>query len=332
MERIDNSAGAKILYDVKFCGNLNEGSLTYSFYGIAVPKDDEDEHSNMFKKVDESLKNKKRILFTMHGINTIPFNQISASDTFNERNDTDYFAIPIMWKNEKIPLKFCKNKIENAENIAKQLSDLWPRLEEIKDRNGMPMSLMAHSLGNQVLSIFAKSRSYDAYMNQGTVYSNHMFKDIYMVAPAVRWNIFDNETSDPIKIYTASLSSQNSTNEEKENQGNVISLLADKVHVLWNNKDNAGLAYKLLVVVGRLTPGWLTIASCNRNKGLLNSGDQAKNKIHPDLEGKVDFIVSKVLFMILFFFIVTNGTRNPFLISLQTALNSELCYFTLLKY
>jgi len=273
-EKIDDSAGAEILYDVKYCGKSRKESLTStSFYGIVAPKDDEKELKKAFKKVED--KGKKKVLFAMHGIGTNPFDQIQGCDNFNERTDSDYFAVPIIWKNANSLAKFCEDKDKNAPKIAKELSDLWPIIELIKKRNVMPMSLMAHSLGNRVLSIFAESRSYSAYMNKET-----MFKDIYMVAPAVRWNMFNNEENDPIETYTTSLTPQTSTDTDKHNQGNQISLLADKVHVLWNEKDKAGVVYALSTRM---------LGSCNRHKGLLNNGDNAETRIHRDLKDKVDF-------------------------------------------
>jgi len=278
MERINDSLGAEVLYDVKYCGKSRKESLTStSFYGIVAPKDDEKELNRVFKHVEE--KGKKRVLFAMHGISTIPFDQIRECDNFNERTDTEYFAVPILWKNEKSVMKFCEDKDKNAPKIAEELSDLWPIIELIKKRNAMPMSLMAHSLGNHVLSIFAESRSYDAYMNKET-----MFKDIYMVAPAVRWNMFNSDNNDPIETYTTSLTPQTSTGTDKYNKGNGISLLADKVHVLWNTEDNAGAAYAWTRFLG-----WLHIGSCNRHKGLLNNGYNAEIRIHRDLKDKVDF-------------------------------------------
>jgi len=282
-EKIDDSVGAEILYDVKYCGKSRKDSLTSltstSFYGIVAPKDDEKELKKAFKKVED--KGKKKVLFAMHGIGTNPFDQIQGCDNFNERTDSDYFAVPIIWKNANSLAKFCEDKDKNAPKIAKELSDLWPIIELIKKRNVMPMSLMAHSLGNRVLSIFAESRSYDAYMNKET-----MFKDIYMVAPAVRWNMFNNDKNDPIETYTTSLTPQTCTDTDKYNQGNEISLLADKVHVLWNKKDNAGKGYALSRYFRYLG---LTIGSCNRDKGLLNNGDNAEARIHRDLKDKVDF-------------------------------------------
>lgn len=283
IERIDDSVGAEILYDVKYCGKSREESLTSTtFYGIMAPNDDEEELNKVFKKVEE--KGKKRILFQMHGINTQPFDQIRECDNFNER-PTDYFAVPIMWKNAgenaKDAIKFCKDKDINAMKIAEGLSDLWPILEVIKKRDKMPMSLMAHSLGNHVLSILAESRSYDAHK----YHPNHMFKDIYMVAPAVELDMFSSDKNNATTTYTASLTPNKCILEEKIDQGNGISLLTDKVHVLWNRKDNAGFA------LGRARGilGKILIGSCIRNKGLLNNGDQAKKEIHRDLKDKVDF-------------------------------------------
>merc|ERR1719491_299644 len=113
---------------------------------------------------------------------------IENCDNFNQA-DNGYYAVPIIWStstNAKSEaegaLNICLDKSENAKDAADLFTGLWPILE----KSTMPMSFMAHSLGNYVLSMFAQQMGENPKTRNSS-----QFDDIFMVAPCLRNNIFD---------------------------------------------------------------------------------------------------------------------------------------------
>jgi len=288
--------GAEMLYAVKYC---SKGE----FYGIRGTDDDGQSGTNddytMTKDMEKFVRNSKyfskgsNMLISIHGITVDAMSQIKNCDEFNQKysNRTKYFAVPVIWTTEKNFLGFCTDKNENAPAAADVFANkLWPILE----KSTFPMSLMSHSLGNYVLSMFAQ------YIGESPYKSNNQpFEEIFMVAPAIRDNMFNNETNMEYDSYFTRATSYFTSNSggdderyevDQANNGIYIANLAKNgVHVLWTNLDRAMLAYKLHATLRGLK--WLLggFTGCNKYAPLGSRGEEAKEKLAPSLKDKVKF-------------------------------------------
>jgi len=228
---------AQILYDVKYC-------KTGVFYGLRGTDADDKEGTNDDNRITADMKKYltenelmgggKNLLLYTHGIANDALDTIQSCDEFNTKKDrTNYYAVPIIWSSSTNsglgPLNLCLDKEKNAPAAADMFAnDLWPLLEN----SGLQISFMSHSLGNYVLSMFAQ------YMAESPKTRNiKPFEEIFMVAPCLRNNIFDEEENKGADIILNESPDELFGPNQKYGGLNIANLAKNKVHVLWTDRD-----------------------------------------------------------------------------------------------
>jgi len=215
---------------------------------------------------------KKKIMFYTHGWNA------EVEDAWcsgkHLREGSDYFGIPIIWRVDRgvaYSADYRYDRVHTAPNAAIQLSSLFDSFfAKIKK----PKSWMCHSMGCYVTQVFATEISEDGAFQDKTKFDN-----VFMVAPDVRYDIFNewphgsgkdkneckvgewNNPDDSYRIPDCRLGGGNA----------LVDMSKRKVQVHWNPSDEAGSPREMRLSADIFHTWPISV------KALLNYGDDTSN-------------------------------------------------------
>lgn len=156
---------------------------------------------------------REEALFYIHGWKNSVRDAIETTVEMNEVNDAKkkrLLMLPIMWAASWKDLSYGDDRKENAPEASNDFSGLFDVLHSVLATSTVKKSLICHSMGNWVLRSVAEKHAG----------SQPTFEEIYMVAPDVRWDLF---------------------NEDYDGDGGtkIVGLVKNKVHVLYCVDDKA---------------------------------------------------------------------------------------------
>eukprot|EP00555_Chaetoceros_dichaeta_P005447 CAMPEP_0198253962 /NCGR_PEP_ID=MMETSP1447-20131203/4337_1 /TAXON_ID=420782 /ORGANISM="Chaetoceros dichaeta, Strain CCMP1751" /LENGTH=335 /DNA_ID=CAMNT_0043939843 /DNA_START=97 /DNA_END=1104 /DNA_ORIENTATION=+ len=222
-------------------------------YGAEVVEN-EDASSVLSKVLADS--GREEALFFIHGWHVSCRVAIDTVVIMNKVNDNEedspkrLLVLPIIWAATWDNLSYGDDRNTSAPEAAMDFSGLSTLMSTGLQNSSVKKSIIAQSMGNYVLRIFAQNHTGD----------QPVFENIFMVAPDVRWDLFNEdyisrgEIETQQNTVTTTISSKYSRNEEdisttsdvdnplegKAIGGLKIAALAkNKVHVLYTVDDKA---------------------------------------------------------------------------------------------
>jgi len=189
------------------------------------------EHKDATSVLSKALADSGReeALFYVHGWDVDCRLAIDTVIKMNGWNDNEeespkkLLVLPILWAATWDNLWYGDDRNTSAPEAATNFSALSSLLNDVLQNSSVKKSIIAHSMGNYVLRIFA----------QNYTSNEPVFENVFMVAPDVRWDLFNQDYISRGEIETQE-------NAEKANGGLQIALLAkNKVHVLYTVNDVA---------------------------------------------------------------------------------------------
>jgi len=132
-----------------------------------------------------SYEGREETLFYIHGWKTScrhAINQTVKMNNFDSKKSKKFLVIPVFWAATWNNISYADERKEYAPEAGQDFHDLLLLLSTTMNNCPVKKSVMAHSMGNYVLRIIAEKNTLKP-----------MFEDIFMVAPDVRWDLFDEE-------------------------------------------------------------------------------------------------------------------------------------------
>jgi len=139
-----------------------------------------DKLSNEFQ-----IKGKKKILFVVHGWNNDVEDSWCTANTIEEHSDK-YMVIPIIWKTDRGQLHDWDYRFDRVHTAPPAGTELEKLFDSFFAKISQPKSWMCHSMGCHVTQFFTQDISDDAGWTE-----ENRFDDLFMVAPDVRYDIFN---------------------------------------------------------------------------------------------------------------------------------------------
>jgi len=237
------------------------------------------------------------VLFYVHGwsvscrgaIDTVVKMNKKLNDN-EEESPNNLLVLPIMWAATWDNLSYGDDRNTSAPEAGSDFSKLSSLLSSGLQNSSVKKSIIAHSMGNYVLRIFAQEH------NTG---DEPVFENIFMVAPDCRWDLFNEEyISKGVcemedNTVTTTISSRFSESEEEittisdvdslldgtANGGLKLAALAkNKVHVLYTVNDWALL----------FRQSWHRFGG-NETSALGRCAGFAMDTVHSSLKDKIVF-------------------------------------------
>ena len=223
----------QFLTNVRYCPDAGAFNA-YRIYGDLVPAEEFKSAVEEFVATDPSV---DHVLYNIHGFNVDPEASFHGASNFaQDHSDTGYLVIPISWRNHwgKSPASYdiCRNTM--APPAGLQLARQFDVF-----KTSVPVSLMAHSMGNWVTRIFA----------QNIENPEVVFENFFSVAADARMDMFgtdfnpaaprDQESNGNTETESAGVYVGIPAIELVENGGYAITNIARHIHVYWNSEDRA---------------------------------------------------------------------------------------------
>lgn len=230
----------------------------------------EDEHIYKAIKISQEefrarlIKDGKKVLACVHGFTVQPETIINGCVDIKNRENFDHNIIPVIWPSQGSIL------YNKEQDIAEQAAKAFGNMESVSE--DISISLMCHSMGNYVLSLYAKGLDKEKL--------TPTYDCIFMVASDV-WEEMFNE-----RIINAGWWPLNSSDPFGDAGLKLVRLLKkddSKVHII-HNEDDRALSASVFHNGGRSRLG---------RYGKI--GQEERGRLHPECKDKlVDFDVKDI--------------------------------------